>query len=107
MRLSDLPKSTRNVINLCSAIGFGHLTELDIIDGDVRPSRATRKLTSVNLDKPAPKARCLASDFELNEHQRRFVDEVRSRRSGHIRDIGIHDGLPATICFDEEVMPAI
>ena len=105
MRLSELNQSTREIIILCDTIGFGHLTELDIVNGDVQTTRATRKLTNVNLDKPAPVARFQSADYELNNYQKRFVQEVRARRSGRIRDLGIHDGRPATICFDEEVMP--
>lgn len=107
MQFKDLSTATANILSLCDEIGFGALTNLDVIDGQIHTTQATRKQTRVNLDKaPAQPASRQEHDYTLNASQERLVREARRRGTGRILSLDIREGRPANVNF-EEVVPAI
>lgn len=105
MQFSELGKSTQTILKLCRQIGFGQLTDLVIVNGELHTTAASRKQTSIRLDKaPATLAQANAEyDFLLCTAQEQLVRRAHDIGNGHIMNIEIRDGRPVSANFEETV----
>lgn len=105
MQFSELGKSTQTILKLCRQIGFGQLTDLAIVDGELHTTESSRKQTCIRLDKaPAASSQTdVKYDFLLCESQERLVRRAKAIGNGRIMNLEIRDGRPVSANVEEAV----
>lgn len=105
MQFSELGKSTQTILKLCRQIGFGQLTDLAIVNGELHTTASSRKQTCIRLDKaPAASVQTNAEyDFLLCAAQEQLVRRAHDIGNGHILNIEIRDGRPVSANIQEAV----